>query len=113
MTIARRAKSKDLRLLFRSALLGLRRLLPLGWLGALVPQSRAFSSLAPSFPVPCSAVPCSAVPCLSHSAAGIVPVTFAATDAVTTEEKLACVATVVTETGFVPEEINGPNAAAA
>jgi len=38
---------------------------------------------------------------------------LAATDAVTTVEKLACAATVVTESGFVPEEMKGPSAAAA
>ena len=41
------------------------------------------------------------------------PVTLAATEAVTTEEKLDCVATVGTLTGFVPEAMNGLSAAAA
>jgi hypothetical protein len=35
------------------------------------------------------------------------------TEAVTTEEKLDMVATVGTETGFDPEEMNGPRAPAA
>ena len=48
-----------------------------------------------------------------YSATGIEPVTFAATDALTTEEKLACVATVVMESEFVPAAIKGVRAAAA
>lgn len=49
----------------------------------------------------------------TYSAFGMEPVTFAATDAVTTDEKLACAATVETETGFVPAVMKGPSAAAA
>ena len=48
-----------------------------------------------------------------YSADGMEPVTLAATDAMTTDEKLACAATVETETGLVPDAMKGPSAAAA
>ena len=53
------------------------------------------------------------LPLRDYSAAGMLPATLAATEAVTTEEKLDCVATVGTLVGFDPETMNGPSAAAA
>ncbi len=43
----------------------------------------------------------------------MLPVTFADTEAFTTEEKLACAATEGTDTGLEPEAMNGVSAAAA